>query len=84
MKRIGVNESVSGNSTDAGEILPGLEYIEGVLRLEDGLILIHDLDRLLSLDEEDAIDRALDAKKEHEISIDGGSDERPGNGDGGV
>ena len=43
----------------AGTILPRLEFIEGAVKLEDGLILIHDLDRLLSLEEEQAIDRAL-------------------------
>ena len=43
----------------AGDILPGLEVIEGAVKLGDGLILIHDLERLLSLEEQDAIDRAL-------------------------
>jgi purine-binding chemotaxis protein CheW len=33
--------------------------ISGVIRLDDGLILIHDLDRLLTLDEEEALDGAL-------------------------
>lgn len=31
----------------AGEILPDVEYIEGVVELDDGLVLIHDLKRLL-------------------------------------
>lgn len=44
----------------AGEILPGLALLEGVVKLDDGLILIHDLGRLLSLDEESALARALD------------------------
>jgi purine-binding chemotaxis protein CheW len=43
----------------AGDILPGLEYVTGVAKLDDGLIFIHDLDRFLSLDEEETIDRAL-------------------------
>jgi purine-binding chemotaxis protein CheW len=43
----------------AQEILPGLEYVQGVARLEDGLILIHDLDKFLSLEEEAVLDRAL-------------------------
>ncbi len=41
------------------EILPGLELVDGAVKLESGLILIHSLDRLLSLEEESAIDRAL-------------------------
>lgn len=43
----------------ADEILPGLEYLEGVAQLEDGLVLIHDLDKFLSLDEEKALGSAL-------------------------
>ncbi|MBK8596616.1 MAG: purine-binding chemotaxis protein CheW [Holophagales bacterium] len=55
----GVVEGSAGTIVPSGEILPGLEFVGGVVKLEDGLILIHDLDRLLSLDEETAIDRAL-------------------------
>ena len=36
----------------AAKILPGLDYVEGVIKRADGLILIHNLDRLLSLEEE--------------------------------
>lgn len=43
----------------AEKILPGMEYIEGVAKLPDGLILIHDLERFLSLEEENAIQEAL-------------------------
>jgi purine-binding chemotaxis protein CheW len=43
------------------EILPTLALFDGAMKLEDGLILIHDLERLLSLEEETAIDRALRA-----------------------
>ena len=32
-------------------ILPRLDYVEGVVKLSDGLILIHDLDKFLSLEE---------------------------------
>lgn len=40
------------------EIVPGLEYVTGVTRLDDGLLFIHDLDGFLSLDEERALDAA--------------------------
>ena len=43
----------------AQEILPGLEGIEGVAKLEDGMILIYDLGKFLSLEEEMALDMAL-------------------------
>jgi purine-binding chemotaxis protein CheW len=45
----------------AGGILPRLDLVDGAVKLQDGLILIHDLERLLSLEEETAIDRALSA-----------------------
>lgn len=44
----------------AQAVLPDLQYVEGLVKLEDGLILIHDLDRFLSLDEETALDRAME------------------------
>lgn len=41
------------------EILSDLEYVEGVVKLEDGMILIHDLEKFLSLEEEKAISDQL-------------------------
>lgn len=49
------------NLIAAGEVLPNIEYVEGVVKLEDGLILIHDLDSFLSLEEENLLDCALEA-----------------------
>ena len=57
----GVIEVAPESYALAGEILPRLDLVDGAMKLEDGLILIHDLERLLSLEEEAAIDRALDA-----------------------
>jgi purine-binding chemotaxis protein CheW len=42
-------------------VLPGLPHVAGIAKLDDGLVLIHDLERFLSLDEEHALDRALGA-----------------------
>lgn len=44
----------------ASRISPGLEWIDGVLRLDDGLVLIHDLDTFLSLDEARSLDETVD------------------------
>jgi purine-binding chemotaxis protein CheW len=55
----GVVESPDAAVTAAAEILPGLAYLEGVIRLADGAIFIHDLDTFLSLEEERALDAAL-------------------------
>ena len=44
---------------EPGAILPGLDYVQGVVKMQDGLVLIHDLDTFLSVDEEAGLDRAL-------------------------
>jgi|APThiThiocy_ev2_2_1041544.scaffolds.fasta_scaffold00796_7 purine-binding chemotaxis protein CheW len=41
-------------------IVPGTKYLEGILKFKDGLVLIHDLDKFLSLEEEKALDIALE------------------------
>jgi purine-binding chemotaxis protein CheW len=43
----------------AKTILDPLQLVEGVIQLEEGLVLIHDLDRFLSLDEERVLETAL-------------------------
>lgn len=56
---VGVAEPAYGQVVPAKEVLPGLEYVEGVIKDADGLIIIHDLDRFLSIEEGTAIDEAL-------------------------
>ena len=41
--------------------LPNVRYLNGVVKLDDGLVLIHDLASFLSLDEEEALDAAMSA-----------------------
>lgn len=55
----GVVERSEKEVTAAEKILPGMEYVEGVAKFDDGLILIHDLDRFLSLEETRTLDKAL-------------------------
>lgn len=45
------------------KILPGMEYVEGVVKLKDGMILIHNLNKFLSFEEEKALDHAMNKKK---------------------
>ena len=50
------------------DILPGLEGVEGVVRLDDGVILIYDLSRFLSLEEESSLDAAwADAQDSNQV-----------------
>ena len=46
----------------ASETLPFAEHLSGVAKIDDGLVLIYDLDRFLSLDEEQGLDKALKMK----------------------
>lgn len=45
----------------AASVAPGSRRTEGVARLPDGLVVIHDLERFLSLDEGTALDASLRA-----------------------
>jgi purine-binding chemotaxis protein CheW len=55
----GVVEQTAGEIVNPETILPGIEYIEGVVKREDGMILIHDLELFLSSDEENVLDAAI-------------------------
>ena len=60
----GVIEGPEQDVTEAKEILPRMEYVKGVVKLKDGMILINDLDKFLSLEEENALDDAISKKLE--------------------
>ena len=55
----GVIERPLTEIVGSAQIVPGLEQIHGVIKLEDGLVLIHDLEKFLSLDEERSLDKAM-------------------------
>jgi purine-binding chemotaxis protein CheW len=57
----GVIECRKAEIVEAETVLPEMEYVSGIVRLKDGVLLIHDLDRFLSLEEEEALDQALEA-----------------------
>jgi purine-binding chemotaxis protein CheW len=46
---------------ETGSIVPGVEYVEGVVKLEDGLILIPNLEKFLTLEEENALSSVLES-----------------------
>jgi purine-binding chemotaxis protein CheW len=43
------------------EVVPGARYVGGVAKLSDGVLVFHDLERFLALDEGAALDAALGA-----------------------
>jgi purine-binding chemotaxis protein CheW len=56
---IGIRDVSNRQMVSAEESLPFAEYLQGVAKTEDGLVLIYDLDQFLSLDEERTLDKAL-------------------------
>jgi len=57
----GVIDAPRDQCTDAGSVLPCMEYVKGVVKLGDGMTLIHDPDTFLSLEEGCALDEAMKA-----------------------
>ncbi|MCG9967682.1 chemotaxis protein CheW [Pelotomaculum terephthalicicum JT] len=55
----GVVERPEQEVIAAGEIMPGIEYVESVIKLEDGMIMILDLGRLLFHEEEQALNEVI-------------------------
>jgi len=55
----GVIERSQAEIIGSAQIVPGLGQFQGVVRLDDGLVLIHDLEKFLSLDEARALDDAI-------------------------
>jgi purine-binding chemotaxis protein CheW len=56
---VGVHELTEGEMVSAQQALPFAEYLKGVAKLEGNLVLIHDLEKFLSLDEERVLDNVL-------------------------
>ena len=54
-----VIETPEDRVVKANTVLPGLDYVQGVVKMEDGMILIHDLNKFLSLEEEQTLDTAI-------------------------
>lgn len=61
-------EVIEVSSTEiiaAEQIVPGMEHVRGVAVLDDGLVLIHDLEQFLSLDEAAALEAAMNVEVAH-------------------
>ena len=57
-------EASAEDVVHAAKILPQINYVDGVAKLEDGMILIHDLDKFLSLEEARLLDEVMQAESE--------------------
>lgn len=56
----GVVECDASTVIDPARIAPGLEQFQGLAQLDDGLVLVHDLEKFLSLEEAHALGEAMD------------------------
>lgn len=57
---LGVAEVAADAVTPPDRVLPGIRHVAGIAALPDGLLVIHDLDAFLSLDEEQRLTEALE------------------------
>ena len=55
----GVVEHPGAELLDPDMLLPGIEYLAGVVKISGDIVLIHDLETLLSLDEARELDEAI-------------------------
>jgi purine-binding chemotaxis protein CheW len=61
----GVIEYPKDEIIGPAQIVPGLGQIQGAVKLPDGLVLIHDLELFLSLEEVNALDAAMAQEVAH-------------------
>lgn len=59
---MGVMKHSMGEVSETQTVVPNMEYIKGIVKLEDGMVFIHDLDSFLSLEEEHTLNNALREK----------------------
>lgn len=55
----GVIERTPEEVTGAEKIVPGMRYVEGITKTEDGILFIHNVDRFLSVKEDQQLDGLL-------------------------
>ena len=52
------------------DILPGIGHVDGAINLEDNIVLVHDLEKFLSIEEENVLDQAMaNAKDERKETL---------------
>ena len=62
---LGVIKHSQASVITPAQIVPGVESLQGVVKLDDGLVLIHDLEKFLSLEEARALDKTMDQEISH-------------------
>jgi purine-binding chemotaxis protein CheW len=62
----GIIERTLEEVTEIEKIVPGAQYVEGITRTDDGILFIHNVDRFLSVKEEQQLDGLLAVAEERE------------------
>jgi purine-binding chemotaxis protein CheW len=60
---VGVTEHPTMGIVGADQIVPGVDQIEGLIKLSDGLVLLHDLEKLLSMEETRVLEGAMEVPR---------------------
>ncbi|HEX2767687.1 MAG TPA: chemotaxis protein CheW [Geobacteraceae bacterium] len=63
----GVLERSEQEIIEPASVLPGIEYVKGVVKFADGMIFIHNLNDFLSLEEENALYSAIGREESTEL-----------------
>ena len=55
----GVIEQPIHDVAETAGIVPGIEHVQGLIKLPDGLVLLHDLEKILSVDEARSLEETI-------------------------
>ncbi len=59
----GIRDLSTAQTTSAIDTLPFAKHLKGVAKMEDGMVLIYNLDQFLSIDEEQLLEEAMIKRK---------------------
>jgi chemotaxis signal transduction protein len=62
---LGVLEVPTEHIRKGAQIIPGLELLRGIVALDEGMVLIDDLEKFLTTEEEGALQEALTEETPH-------------------
>ena len=59
----GVIERSDEEIISSGKILPGMEHTEGVVIIRDDIVFLHDIDKALSFEEKDNLNKVIEKQE---------------------
>ena len=64
---IGFVEIAKSKIVEQENILPGLDQIDGAAKIEEGLIIIHDIEKCLSVQEGQMLNKAIEKQRQYKV-----------------